>query len=202
MTAARFEGVALGVLALAMSTSSAEVEERLDRGEIVIETSMVAGHDDRVVADGTVDITADCDAVWSAILDFPARVAENWMVQDVSVYHDGSRKRVVDRSARWDLRVMGVDIRYHTTYRGDLTSGQLDWALDADEDNDLKYAAGTYHVAPHDDRTRLHYRFVVASKHRLTPWLRRKLTRREVKRLLHRIRTRAEDVASRRPRGR
>ncbi|TPV95793.1 MAG: SRPBCC family protein [Myxococcales bacterium FL481] len=160
---------------------------------VMVDATLAPDGPNRVKVQAQVDVHADVDAVWAAVIDFDARVRENWLVDEAVVYasrRDGDQFRY---GVRWGLSVAGVDVVYHTTYALDRDREQLEWSLDDEYANDLEYARGHYRLEPADEGyVRVVYVFEVASGHVAPLWLRRRLTKRGVNALLSSIRDAAE----------
>lgn len=160
---------------------------------VVIDASLAPDGPNRVKVRAEVEVRAAADEVWDAVMDFDARVRENWMVDDAIVYSaEGSRDRYAC-GVRWELSVAGIEVSYHTVYAFDRRARRLTWQLDGAYKNDLNYARGEYRLEPADSGyLRLVYVFEVESGHIAPLWVRRRLTRRGVETLLDNIRTAAE----------
>ncbi len=145
-------------------------------------------------AQATVEIAASTRAVRDAILDLDARAAEGWMVDAVDVYRDDVSDERIHRRAKWSLSILGFSITYHCVYDWRADTNEIVWALDDGMPNDLDHARGVYTLAAGDapGTTSLSYTVEVGSKHSAAAPLKRRITKRNVAKLLGSVRTRAE----------
>ncbi len=164
------------------------------RADIEVDTTLQPRVADSLRARATVDIDASARVVRDAILDLDARVADGWMVDAVAVYRDETSSTHIHRRARWELSILGFEIVYHCTYDWNAQSQRIEWGLDPAKPNDLDHARGVYELAPgpQPDTTRLTYTVEVGSKHRAAQPIKRRVTKRNVSKLLASVRERAE----------
>lgn len=125
----------------AAQVPTAAEEAQLRAGEVVVRELPTTNGGVRVVA--FVDVHASPDAVWGALLDFPARRTSNPAVRSIDYYRPSTAS---DVWVRWEVSKFGVDIVYHNHYVIDRTSGRLLHQLDPSQTNDLVESTGAYQL--------------------------------------------------------
>lgn len=195
MTALLLALVLLGVTAPAAPTLSADEEARLAAGKVVIQPDLAPGREGGVRTRAIAEVAAAPAAVWTALLDFEPRVAENKALEQVTIYEEQWTGSVLRRKARWDLDVIGTEIVFHNDYTYDRSQSYLTWVLDETRENDLVYSWGSYQVVPspiHSGLSRLIYVSETASARKIPKWLRKELAENSMEKLIGGIRKRAE----------
>ena len=101
-------------------------EERaeLQAGKIVVR--MDDGSETGGGAIGIVDVAADPERAWSALMDLEARVNEIGGLKKVTYYV----KREEEVAARWELKVLTVGVDFHVRYHLDRPNGWVRYSLD------------------------------------------------------------------------
>jgi len=94
---------------------------------------------------GLADVQADEDAVWAAMLDFPARLGANPALRAVSAYRPPT---ATEQWWRWEVARFGVTVVYHNRYEVDRGRGTLLHELDPAMPNDLRASRGWFELAP------------------------------------------------------
>lgn len=191
----------IGALALFLANPAHEAEARSPASRVAYSSRDIDVDPDlepnvpgSIRSRATVQISAPCPAVRDAILDLQARADEGWMVESVNVYRNEVSDERIHRRARWTLSVLGFQIIYHTVYDWDAASNTIVWSLDESRLNDLTAAEGVYELRPRGKgkSTELAYTVEVGTKHAGTRALERRLTVRNIERLLESVRRRAE----------
>lgn len=175
----------------------AEAYEVLQEGDVYLNSDLPAP-ENAVKVQAIVDIAAPPGVVWDIVIDFDARVRDSWVVDSAAVYRDESTGDRLDKGIRWRLSIMGVDIVYHTNYKGSRSQGVVDWALDTTQENDIVDGSGRYQVIKIPGRgggSRLVYTFEATSRRSVGRGLRAKLTNKNVIKLMEQIRKRSEKRA-------
>lgn len=181
-------------LALAFEAAPSHRRDATHRAAIDVDADLAPRDSESIRARATVEISASPTAVRDAILDLDARVADGWMVDGVSVYRDEVAPSHIHRRARWALSILGYEINYHCTYDWNAQTDEIVWSLDESQSNDLEHAGGVYQLRPgaQPDVTTLTYTVEVGSRHRAAAPLKRRITKRNVAKLLESVRQRAE----------
>lgn len=159
---------------------------RLEGGKVVLRAESDGA---RVTATGLVKIAADADALWPAVLDIQARIAENTTLAHVREYR---REGPNQWFLQVDMDVLGTDLRIHHHYTWDPAGNVATYTLDPDQPNDLALADGWYLVRPVEGGAVLVYRAVTEAKMPVPGWVKKWLARDQMEDLLQGIRRRAE----------
>jgi hypothetical protein len=192
--------VLLSLLLLAISAPespalSADEEERLAAGKVVVQPDLPPARDKGVRARAIAEIDAPPQRVWDALLDFQARVPENKSLVKVEIYEDAWSGDVLRRKARWDLKVFGTDVVFHNDYVLDRAQSYLEWNLDDGKENDLVFSWGSYQVLDspiHPGKSRLVYVSESDSGRTLPKWIKKEIAEGSMEKLIAGIRDRAQ----------
>lgn len=166
----------------ALPSLSAEEQATLARGEVLVRAG-VDGQPTLVA----VDVAADPDATFAAVMDLEARVGEVAALKEATVYRDSPE--VV--GARFVMGIAGLTVTFHTLYQVDRAGRWCTYALDPSQDNGLKSAAGSYQVVPTATGSRILY-LASASGEGEPGWLRKHLQEKGSRALLGGMKARAE----------
>ncbi len=138
-------GLLWGAPALAGAVTTTQAEEAALRAREVVIRELPGRGDGSVRVLAIVDIQADADAVWAALLDFPARKASNPAVQSIESYKAST---ATEQWLRWRISKFGFDVVYHNRYVIDRDNGRLEHTLDRGQQNDLTESRGVYDLYP------------------------------------------------------
>ncbi|MCK6505823.1 hypothetical protein L6R53_20945 [Myxococcota bacterium] len=166
----------------ALPALSVEEEAILARGEVLVRAG-AAGQPTLVA----VDVAADPDRTFAAVMDLEARVGEVSALKEATVYLD--TPEVV--GARFVVGIAGLTVTFHTRYQVDRAARWCSYALDPEQDNGLQAAAGSYQVVPTATGSRVIY-LASASGEGEPGWLRKHLQEMGSRALLGGIKARAE----------
>ena len=176
--------------------TTAEQEEQLGKDHVVVTTDMNGESERGVRGRAIAEVDAAPDKVWQALLDFPARVAENAALRTMTQYQaDAWKGEILTRAARWELKVLGIEVVFNTAYEYDRSQSYLEWHLDKAQHNDIVFSWGSYQVLPsplHPGRSRLVYTSESDSGRATPLWLRKKIAISGLKGLVEGIRRRSE----------
>lgn len=100
-----------------------------------------ATHTGAIRVKATVDVHADEAHVWTALLDFPARMGGNSSLKSVTAYKPATP---TDQWVRWEASRFGFAVVYHNHYLLSADHHTLVHELDASQPNDIKWSRGTY----------------------------------------------------------
>lgn len=169
---------------------TAAEELALGGGEIVVRRGQAEGDPTIVV----VDVAADPDRTFAAVMDMPARVADVGSLRSAEVYLDEPGRMGV----RWVMGIAGISVTFHTLYQVDQAQRWCTYSLDPDQDSGLSSAGGSYQVIAVPGGSRVIYFADASASGRATPgWLRRQLQERGSRALLGGMKARAEAGAAR-----
>ncbi len=142
------------LLALALSVSPPALagvaaldpasEARLAAGDVIL-IDRASAREGAVSVEGIADVKASGDALWHALLDFPARLAGNSSVKSFEFYKPSTP---TEQWGAWMASHFGVNIVYHNHYILDRAHGILTHELDLTQPNDLEWSKGVYTFAP------------------------------------------------------
>ena len=166
-------------------TLTAAEQALVDKRKIAVrlETSDQGGY-----AVGIMDTTAPPDALWNALMDLKARVAEIGSLKSCEIYEETGDSL----AARWVIGVMGVSIQFHIQYRTDRDNGFVRYWLDTGKPNDIVAVQGAYHLYAHGNGSRLVYMSRMDSGRRVPQWIKNWLATGSLTEQMTGIRTRAE----------
>lgn len=136
-----------------MPTPSPAESTGLSSGEVVIRDAepTIPG---AVAVLGLADIHAPEQAIWDALLDFPARLQGNPSLRAVASYRPATPTELW---YRWEVVRFGVSVVYHNHYVVDRSARTLLHELDPAQENDLRASRGFFEMAPIDGGFRLAY---------------------------------------------
>lgn len=162
---------------------TAEEAAALARGEVTV----------RVLEDGgtmaMVEVAASPERTLAAVLDFQARVGDIGSLHEAQVYLDEPTRKGV----RWQLRIAGVSVTFHTLYQVDPAGRWTSFVLDTSRDNDIDDTQGIYQVVDlGGGRSRLVYTTRASSEAKAPGWVRRMLQQKATRSLLAGMRDRAQ----------
>lgn len=142
------------LLLIALSQAITPTErEALDAGEVVLH-ELTPRSPEAIRVQGFVDIATNMDAVWTALLDFKARMTANKSLKTIEYYRPSTP---TDQWVAWTASSFGFEISYHNHYILKRDQGILIHELDTSLPNDLKASVGTYHISPSTRGTLLDY---------------------------------------------
>jgi hypothetical protein len=141
----------LGARAWAAFTPAEEVA--LAAGDVILH-DMPPTTPGAIRVEGFVDIAASRDAVWAALLDFPARMDANKSLHSVETYRPATD---TDRWIRWTAGSLGFSFTYFNHYRLTADRSVLTHELDPTQPNDLSASHGIYRLSPSTRGTLLDY---------------------------------------------
>lgn len=127
---------------------SAEEEALLARGEVLVRAG---GQGQATLV--AVDVAADPDRTFAAVMDLEARVGEVSALREATVYRDEPGVK----AARFVMGIAGLTVTFHTLYQVDMAGRWCSYALDPSKDNGLKDASGSYLVVPTPTGSRILY---------------------------------------------
>lgn len=167
---------------------TAEEEALLAGGEVVLRRGQAA--DEATVV--AVDVAADPDTTFAAVMDLEARAGEVSALKEASVYLDEPGRK----AARFVMGIAGLTVTFHTLYQVDAAGRWCTYSLDPSRENGLDSAAGSYQVLASAGGSRIVY-VAQASGQGEPGWLRRHLQEKGSRALLGGIKARAEQAAAR-----
>jgi len=180
---------------------TADEEKKLATSRtIIVHPGLPSDQPEHVRARAIAEINASPDIVWEHLLDFQARVAENGPLKKVTVYEDGWKGPILQRKARWEIRILGREVNLHCLYEHDQAQSYLEWTLDKERKSDVLYSWGSYQVFDsklHPGKSRLVYTSESFTGARLPPWLNRRIAIRGLNGVIGGVRKRAETAAAR-----
>ncbi|MBW1877889.1 MAG: hypothetical protein JRJ84_05970 [Deltaproteobacteria bacterium] len=141
-----------------------------------------------------LDVAAPPRKVIDSVMDVTARVDEVGSIKSASVYHHEPTAIPEELGVQWEIRVVGKKIVFHTWYEVDRDLGWCTYRLDAEQENDVKSAAGSYQVYENGTGSRLVYRSAAEAGTSVPSWLKRWLVSGSLKDQLKGIRERAEQT--------
>jgi hypothetical protein len=164
-------------------------EAKLADGDIVIRMEDTE-YGAQTVA--VLDVDAPPRKVIDSVMDVTARVDEVGSLKSASIYHQVSTAVPEELAVRWEIRVVGKKIVFHTWYEVDRDLGFCTYRLDDEQENDVKSAGGSYQVYGNGTGSRLVYRSDADAGTSVPLWLKRWLVSGSMKEQLNGIRARAE----------
>lgn len=142
--------LSLMLMALAVDPSD---QAALAAGEVVLHT-LPPANPSSVRVEGMVDIAASEDAVWTALLDFKARMTANRTLKSIEYYRPST---ATDQWVAWTASTFGFEICYHNHYILKRSEGILIHELDTSVPNDMKASRGVYRLSRGQRGTLLNY---------------------------------------------
>jgi hypothetical protein len=181
----------LVALALASAWASSPASPALTEAEwAALRARDVVVHDETagqlVATTGVALFAVPPERAWAAVLDFPARVAENSTLRAIEEY-----ARAGDTWwLRFDMTVFGVDVTFHNRYerRGDTVR----YTLDASRPNDVVVCDGWWSVVPAEGGSVVTYHAESRAKQWAPGFVLAWLANDSMENVLGRIRERAE----------
>lgn len=98
-----------------------------------------------VSVEGVADVRASSDALWRALLDFPARVTGNSSVRAFRYYKPST---ATEQWGEWEVSHFGFTVRYFNHYTINRAAGVLVHELDPAQVNSMTWSRGVYTVTP------------------------------------------------------
>jgi hypothetical protein len=137
----------------AVPAPSAEEAQALGNGEVVVRAGVptIPG---AVAVVGIAWIDAPEEPIWSALLDFPARMEGNSSLRSVAAYQPATAR---EQWVRWEVVRFGVHVVYHNHYVVDRAGRTLLHELDPTMPNDLRASRGLFELTPHGAGFQLAY---------------------------------------------
>lgn len=171
-----------------------EEAAQLADGDILISLDSTGDSGAQTLA--ILDVAAPPDVVLAAVMDVEARVDEVGSVKDVSRYHEDKARLPEELGIRWELKVVGRTVVFHTFYWVQPDAGWATYVMDTDQDNDLKSVAGSYYAYSNGTGSRLVYRSETETGVSVPNWIRKILVGGSLKDQLGGIRARAEAASA------
>ena len=131
------------VIALALAAPTAEEQAKLAAGEVVLH-NRTAKHEGALRVEAIVDVKAGRDAVWAALIDFPARKQTNTSLKTIQPYRAAT---ATEQWVKWEASRFGVSIVYHNHYRLSTDKSSLIHELDTAQVNDMDYSRGVFSLS-------------------------------------------------------
>ncbi len=119
-------------------------EAKLAAGEVIL-LDRQSARPGAVSVEGIADVKTTTDALWQALLDFPARLKGNSSVKSFEYYRPSTP---TEQWGVWEVTHFGVTVMYHNHYLIDRARGVLTHELDVAQTNDLSWSRGIYAMAP------------------------------------------------------
>jgi hypothetical protein len=130
----------LAWLGLVLAAPSADDLTRLAAGEVVLH-DRTARHEGALRVEAVVDIHAGRDAVWAALIDFPARKASNSSLKIIQPYRPAT---ATEQWVKWQAQRFGVTVTYHNHYLLSADRASMIHELDPTMPNDMEYSRGVF----------------------------------------------------------
>jgi len=176
-------------IALAAPPTTALTDDertRLRTGEVVVR-AVIGGTG--AESTGIVLVHAPPDAVWKAVLDFPARIPESENLETVTEY---DRKSPQDWSVNFGLNIVGVGGELNLIMHCDPSQRWCSFDLDPARDNMMSVANGYYRVDPLEDGQLLTY-FAISKPRFYAPgFVQRLIAERDMEHMMGCLRARSE----------
>jgi hypothetical protein len=182
---------ALGAAPALPEVTEAE-QAQLEKGKLVVRSGI---DDVAFKVMGIIEIDSTADKVWTEILDFDARLAENAPAKAFDMYLDETTDGTRNMAARWDLKVLGQDITYYDTYQYNAAEQLLTFSLDEEQESDLERIEGYYQTVPSpilENGTRLVYVVDMDTGRKLPESFQKFLANHSLKETLRALKRRAE----------
>lgn len=167
---------------------TAEEQALLGQGEVVVRRGSGAASPTVVV----VDVAADPDTAFAAVMDFKARTRDVSSLKEVEVYLDEPTRKGV----RWVMSLAGIAVEFSTLYEVDTAGRWCTYALDPSKSSSLKSSGGSYQVVASGTGSRIVYHAAVSADGD-DGWVRRQLQEKGTRALLGGMKARAEAAAAR-----
>ncbi len=171
-------------------TLSAEELGVLATGEVVLRRGEGEGSPTVVV----VDVAADPDTTFAAVMDVKARVGDISALKQAEVYLDEPGRLGV----RWVMGIAGVSVEFSTLYVVDRAGRWCTYELDPSRPSSLKSSGGSYQVLSRPGGSRIVYTAAVSAEGE-EGWVRRQMQEKGTRSLLGGMKARAEAAAARGP---
>lgn len=171
-------------------TLSAEEQTILDTGEVVVRRGQGQAASTVVV----VDVAADPDTAFAAVMDVKARVSDISALKQAEVYLDEPGRLGV----RWVMGIAGVSVEFSTLYVVDKAGRWCTYELDPSRPSTLKSSGGSYQVLSRPGGSRIVY-YAAVSAEGDEGWVRRQMQEKGTRALLGGMKARAEAAAARGP---
>lgn len=173
-------------------TLTADQEDRLGKGKIVIVEDLAPAVDGNMRAMGVLDIAAPAELVWKALYDWKGREADSANAKLVTPYDESRDGGVRALSVTWDIEVLGNKLSYTNRYTHWEAADYLEFRLDPRKENDLVYNWGSYRVvSTGPDTARFFYTSETDTGRKLPDWVKTWLTKTGLKTMLKEVRGRA-----------
>jgi hypothetical protein len=174
----------------AAPTLSAEELAVLASGEVLVRRGQGEGAPTMVV----VDVAADPDTAFQAVMDVQARVGDISALKEAEVYLEEPGRLGV----RWVMGIAGVNVEFSTLYVVDRAGRWCTYELDPSKPSSLKSSGGSYQVISRPGGSRIVY-FAAVSAEGEEGWVRRQMQEKGTRSLLGGMKVRAEAAAARSP---
>jgi len=176
----------------AVPSLSAEQEERLGKGKVVIVEDLTPSQEGNMRAMGVLDIAAPAADVWRALYDWKGREADSANAKLVTPHDESRADGVRALSVTWDIEVLGNKLSYTNRYTHWEAADYLEFRLDPRKENDLVYNWGSYRVVSTGPSTaRFFYSTETDTGRKLPDWVKTWLTKTGLKTMLKEVRNRA-----------
>lgn len=171
-------------------TISAAEQAILETGEVVVRRGQGEGAPTVVV----VDVKADPDTSFAAVMDVEARVSDISALKQAEIYLDEPGRLGV----RWVMGIAGVSVEFSTLYVVDRAGRWCTYELDPSRPSTLKSTGGSYQVISRPGGSRIVYTAAVSAEGD-EGWVRRQMQEKGTRALLGGMKARAEAAATRGP---
>jgi len=179
-----FAHVALAVPAIPPVTDEEKV--RLEAREVVVHADITG---DVITSVGYVHVALPARAVWPAVIDLKARVAENNQLDIMDEYR---RDGPYDWYVKVHMTIFGFPIGFHNRYLFHPEAEYLSYTLDSLQPNDLVICDGWWRTETRGAGTLLVYSSTTEAKGYVPGWIRKWMTVNSMENLLEKMRERAE----------
>ncbi len=173
---------------------SAQEEERLRGGKLILHTERDSAADGAGIITGVIEVNATPEDIWRVLLRFESIPQSSKAMKEADRYFDdkGATHRVINM--RYMLKVAWVEIVYHVHHDYFPGKNYLVWALDGTKDNGIAATIGSFSTWPGSapGKTRFLYRTMVDTGRNIPDWVEEDLSESSLKSYIKYVKKTAE----------
>lgn len=174
---------------------SANEEERLRAGKLVLHTERDAAAEGVGIITGVIEVNAAPEDIWRILLRFESIPQTSKAMKEADRYFDdkGTNPRIINM--RYMLKVAWVEIVYHVHHDYFPSKNYLVWSLDGAKENGIAATVGSFSTWPGSapGKTRFLYRTMVDTGRNIPDWVEEDLSESSLKSYIRYVKKLAEN---------